>query len=1063
MVVALCYLRNWFSDVLYALIESVSASTQSTLEINSFVSLSPLGAPSADLNGIMNTKVTAGAAVDNVAKNDVHRGPMDGGERNEVVQPIVMLPKLEGKDLLKQVQYQLEYYFSTENLSQDPYLISQMDSEQYVPICTIANFNAIKKLTSDINLVVEALKASTLVHVDEKGERVRPIKTRCVVILRDIPEGTPLERIGELFSGPGCPKLMSCKHAAGTSWYTTFDSEEDAQAAYCYLRENQVTFQGHLVQARMKSTTHRVTTFSSQHASNRAAQEQGAPLPSAQQQQVTSPPIDYIPPPQSFVLCAQPAFPSGGHVVVSHAPPPPFITRFEPPSPGVVPTSGQQPSPPVALSAQFSPFVVAPWQPNIYAADVNVMGTFQQQNFKPSQSSQPSAMNATKSPPYSAGHRFTDFHKGVSQRSFNQRKSTSGAQHNNPSTQVNPTAARYVLTSDPNPPSLAPDGFHQPQHFIQTDHRVAQMSGAGAHPSHYLPAVQAPFVTPNANEPHLTMMVPPQPLSAHRRGQVLHHVQHRPSNNYHHQNYVSAQNGNRGNRVNPRTSGNQTEISPRFLNKAMNQQSYGGYGHHGAYSSNRPIASNDVHHDRHFQHHSKAGGGHSDQRSRGSTPYGDKEYGESTGLNDAADYNNNYSKRPIGRTPSNGPASNGSDVNEQRNYQSGLDRRNSRQRRGRREDEKNTPAPHPSVGNTPFNLESNSFPPLPGSSENPQPGKDVQDEDADEQKSNIRTKAPTPESSAPPQKTYSEVSISSKPAPPQPAPPKLSTDGGKPTRVKNDTNEVLASKPVKGKSSHHSSAQASSKSHSKQSPLDKPDPAKSALNSSKPQQSAVHTVHPKKPQRPTGHREGPKGNQPSSKLVESERKAPAQDDKDLEISCKVPDDVKTENDEGESVTSSSPTPDGRRLTYAEMLRKKAQSDAAKSDSGDDSRSSDETRDPSEGKSPDDDSPEAKNKTPEVVEEAPVSQKRPEGMTNGYSRRGDFEHRRGNYRYHRDRNDGHEHRRYDHRDWGYGGGRGNGPRDFRGRGGYRPRRGNFNRYYGNSGGRPVPNGSMGGER
>ena len=61
------------------------------------------------------------------------------------------------------------------------------------------------------------------------------------------------------------------------------------------------------------------------------------------------------------------------------------------------------------------------------------------------------------------------------------------------------------------------------------------MSGAGAHPSHYLPAVQAPFVTPNANEPHLTMMVPPQPLSAHRRGQVLHHVQHRPSNNYHHQ------------------------------------------------------------------------------------------------------------------------------------------------------------------------------------------------------------------------------------------------------------------------------------------------------------------------------------------------------------------------------------------------------------------------------------------------------------------------------------------------------------------------------------------------
>ncbi len=57
--------------------------------------------------------------------------------------------------------WQLEYYFSRENLAHDSYLMSQMDSDQYVPIWTIANFNAIKKLTSDINLVTQVLRGMT--------------------------------------------------------------------------------------------------------------------------------------------------------------------------------------------------------------------------------------------------------------------------------------------------------------------------------------------------------------------------------------------------------------------------------------------------------------------------------------------------------------------------------------------------------------------------------------------------------------------------------------------------------------------------------------------------------------------------------------------------------------------------------------------------------------------------------------------------------------------------------------------------------------------------------------
>lgn len=56
--------------------------------------------------------------------------------------------------------HQLEYYFSRENLAHDKYLLSQMDPDMYVPIGTIANFNMIKKLTSDINLVTQVLRGT---------------------------------------------------------------------------------------------------------------------------------------------------------------------------------------------------------------------------------------------------------------------------------------------------------------------------------------------------------------------------------------------------------------------------------------------------------------------------------------------------------------------------------------------------------------------------------------------------------------------------------------------------------------------------------------------------------------------------------------------------------------------------------------------------------------------------------------------------------------------------------------------------------------------------------------
>ena len=48
--------------------------------------------------------------------------------------------------------------FCRENLASDMYLISQMDSDQYVPLTTVANLDHIKKLSTDMDLIVEVLR-----------------------------------------------------------------------------------------------------------------------------------------------------------------------------------------------------------------------------------------------------------------------------------------------------------------------------------------------------------------------------------------------------------------------------------------------------------------------------------------------------------------------------------------------------------------------------------------------------------------------------------------------------------------------------------------------------------------------------------------------------------------------------------------------------------------------------------------------------------------------------------------------------------------------------------------
>ncbi|TWW56598.1 La-related protein 4 La ribonucleoprotein domain family member 4 [Takifugu flavidus] len=162
-------------------------------------------------------------------------------------------PQVSSENLRESLKKELEFYFSRENLSKDLYLMSQMDSDQFVPIWTIASMEGIKALTTDMDLILDVLRSSPMVQVDEKGEKVRPNHKRCIIILREVPETTPVEEVESLFKNDNCPKVISVEFAHNNNWYITFQSDTDAQQAYKYLREEVKTFQGKPILARIKA------------------------------------------------------------------------------------------------------------------------------------------------------------------------------------------------------------------------------------------------------------------------------------------------------------------------------------------------------------------------------------------------------------------------------------------------------------------------------------------------------------------------------------------------------------------------------------------------------------------------------------------------------------------------------------------------------------------------------------------------------------------------------------------------------------------------------------------
>jgi La domain len=80
----------------------------------------------------------------------------------------------EGQELKDAIRKQVEHYLSKHNLSTDVYLVSHMDEQMSVPLSLLASFKLLSLLTTNVDAILDAVKDSKDLILDESTQRVRP-------------------------------------------------------------------------------------------------------------------------------------------------------------------------------------------------------------------------------------------------------------------------------------------------------------------------------------------------------------------------------------------------------------------------------------------------------------------------------------------------------------------------------------------------------------------------------------------------------------------------------------------------------------------------------------------------------------------------------------------------------------------------------------------------------------------------------------------------------------------------------------------------------------------------
>ncbi|KAF7724322.1 hypothetical protein EC973_001168 [Apophysomyces ossiformis] len=147
-------------------------------------------------------------------------------------------------DLKQKIRKQVEFYFSDSNLPFDKFLwkLTEQGKNGFVPITTIASFKKMRMLTTDLDLIIDAIKSSEFLEVDESNEKLR---RKTPVAQHDI--------TSQSIYAKGFPKVDE----------TVADSEE-ANEKVLQLQDKIVEFfeqHGKVLSIRMRKTEERPNKF----------------------------------------------------------------------------------------------------------------------------------------------------------------------------------------------------------------------------------------------------------------------------------------------------------------------------------------------------------------------------------------------------------------------------------------------------------------------------------------------------------------------------------------------------------------------------------------------------------------------------------------------------------------------------------------------------------------------------------------------------------------------------------------------------------------------------------
>eukprot|EP00940_MAST-03C_sp_MAST-3C-sp2_P001415 g1415.t1 len=182
-----------------------------------------------DANIIMTESVSAtesghkGDSVKSLSKKEDSKGSQES-------------TKMDETSMIERLRVVIEKELSRSNLSNNHFLVSQMNAQMYVPVTAVLQLESIKKITSDATMIVKAVSDSKICSVDASKKMVKPNinLSRNTIILREIPSEATEEEIIAVFKGLGVVKDV--RPDVGANWFVTMEDEETAKDALLKLQ-----------------------------------------------------------------------------------------------------------------------------------------------------------------------------------------------------------------------------------------------------------------------------------------------------------------------------------------------------------------------------------------------------------------------------------------------------------------------------------------------------------------------------------------------------------------------------------------------------------------------------------------------------------------------------------------------------------------------------------------------------------------------------------------------------------------------------------------------------------